>query len=148
MTENGPMFPTDSVNLQMTTTARTEIGLLCLLCTEIDENLISVLHCIELNKAILFDHSNAYIVSQARVHYLRRHILPIASVQDNAYIIKVHNVNSVSRAKILHGSAMTTQRQTMPKRIIIKLKNPTTQKKHNVVVNVPLIVSVTNRAHY
>lgn len=71
------------------------------------------------------------------VYRLRRHLLPIASLQDNAYIIEAHNVNSVFQAKISRGSVTRTQQQTMPKRIILNLKNPTTQQQHSVVVNVP-----------
>lgn len=121
----------------MTTTTGITINLKCLIFPETDENLISVLDCANDHDAIIFDNKQAYIVPKQEISKIKHHLIPIAEVNNNEYILKVSGV-SANQAKLGRGTNTTTVNSAVqPQQLTLRMCNPETNTNNHVRVTIP-----------
>lgn len=103
LTANGTILAKNSAELQVKTTTGATLKLACLVCPDTDENLISVLDCAKNHDAVIFDDRHAYLVPNSKLNQIHDHLVPIADVQDNEYIIKFSSPPVQNRTKLGRG---------------------------------------------
>lgn len=124
------------------TTTGATINTQCLVCPRTYENLISVLNCASGPDAILFDDQHAYLVQKTAVKFIKQHLVSIADVADNEYILRIkrtnnHNHGKLSRKSSVSDGSATSNTIQHPTRLILRMKNPRSNSDHRVTVQPP-----------
>lgn len=143
LTGNGPILPTHSAFLQLTTTVRKAIKLPCVLCPQTDESFVSLLDSTRNCDSIIIEKQRACMVPEIHAHKITKHFVSLAEVHDNAFIIKTDNILPISTGMVGGAKSAsatetaTARRPSTTQRLVLKVTNPNTKIQTKVFMPLP-----------